>query len=53
MTPELLQQPSEREVFLPKPFSGQFSGVEKMDRPFIFINSAMSAHGKLSRKERK
>lgn len=30
-----------------------FFRSEKMDRPFIFINSAMSADGKLSTKERK
>jgi 2,5-diamino-6-(ribosylamino)-4(3H)-pyrimidinone 5'-phosphate reductase len=30
-----------------------FSGARKMDRPFVFINSAMSADGKLSTKERK
>jgi 2,5-diamino-6-(ribosylamino)-4(3H)-pyrimidinone 5'-phosphate reductase len=30
-----------------------FSGAQKMDRPFVFINSAMSADGKLSTKERK
>lgn len=30
-----------------------FSGARKMEKPFIFINSAMSADGKLSTKERK
>jgi 2,5-diamino-6-(ribosylamino)-4(3H)-pyrimidinone 5'-phosphate reductase len=40
---------------LPKDTSEKhfFSGARKMDRPFVFINSPMSADGTLSTKERK